>query len=95
MTHLNRFAHPFGPGQFLMRDQNPQAPVCGTGATVGSLRARSQLGSQSIGRGAKMLTWDESEEGLEKRTFGTLLSNLALGRFVRNYALLRWLSARS
>jgi hypothetical protein len=78
-----------------MRDQNPQAPVCGTGATVGSLRARSQLGSQPIGRGAKMLTWDEPEEGLEKRTFGALLRNVVLVRFVRNYALLRRLSARS
>ena len=42
-----------------------------------------------------MLTWDEPDEGLEKRAFGALLRNLALVRFLRNYALLRRLSGRS
>ena len=78
-----------------MRDPNPQAPVCGTGATGGSLRARSQFGVLPIGRGAKVLTWDEPEEGPEKRTFGALLRALALARFFRNYTPLRRLSERS
>ena len=35
-----------------------------------------------------MLTWDEPEEGLEQRALGALLRDLALVRFVRNYARL-------
>ena len=96
MTHLSWFADPLGPGQFLVRDPNPQAPgSAAPGQRVGSLRARSHFGVSPIGRGAKMLTWDEPDEGLETRTFGALLRNLALVRFLRNYALLRRLSGRS
>jgi hypothetical protein len=49
MTHLNWFADPLGPGQFLMRDQNPQAPVCGTGGN-GRLAARPIAVGVSIDR---------------------------------------------
>ena len=94
MTHLSWFADPAGPGQFLVRDPNPQAPVLRHRGN-GSLRARSHFGVSPIGRGAKMLTWDEPDEGLETRTFGALLRNFALVRFLRNYALLRRLSGRS
>ena len=51
MTHLSWFADPLGPGQFLVRDPNPQAPVLRHRGN-GSLRARSHFGVSPIGRGA-------------------------------------------
>ena len=77
-------------------DPNPQAPGSAAPGATGRLAARpiAVWGLTDRAR-SEDAYWHEPDGGLETRTFGALLRNLALVRVLRNYALLRWLSGRS